>query len=106
VLAAVLSDLHLGMRSGADLLRRAEVRARLFEGIADADELVLLGDSIELRDDRLAESLTVALPFFEALGEALGGRRVTIVPGNHDHRLVEEALRRTGALGLETRSSR
>jgi len=103
VLAAVLSDLHLGMRSGADLLRRADVRARLFEGIADADELVLLGDSIELRDDRLAASFTVALPFFEALGEALGGRRVTIVPRNHDHRLVEEALRRTGALGLEQR---
>jgi UDP-2,3-diacylglucosamine pyrophosphatase LpxH len=103
VVAAVLSDLHLGMRSGADLLRRADVRTQLLERIAEADEVVLLGDSVELRDGRLADSLAVALPFFEALGEAMAGRRVTIVPGNHDHRLVEEALDRPGPLGLEQR---
>jgi len=92
VLAAVVSDLHLGIHTGADLLRRPGVPERLFEAIADADEVILLGDSIELRDGSLAESLRRALPFFEALGAALGGRRLTIVPGNHDHRFAEDGL--------------
>ena len=103
VLAAVVSDLHLGTHSGADLLRRPEVQARLFDALADADEVVLLGDTVELRDDSLAESLERALPFFEALGAALGPRRLTIVPGNHDHRFAEDALRRASHLGLEGR---
>ncbi len=66
--AAVVSDLHLGTHSGADLLRRPEVRARLFDALSDADEVVLLGDTVELRDDSLADSIERALPFFEALG--------------------------------------
>jgi predicted phosphodiesterase len=103
VLAAVVSDLHLGIHTRADLLRRDDVRRKLFDGLADADELVLLGDSVELRDGSLRESLNRALPFFEALGGALDGRRLTIVPGNHDHRFVEDALGRTGRLGLEQR---
>ena len=48
---------------------------------------MLLGDSIELRDGPLAEALEAAAPFFEDLGEALAGRRVTLVPGNHDYQL-------------------
>jgi predicted phosphodiesterase len=103
VLAAVVSDLHLGIHTGADLLRGPEARTRLFGALAEADEVVLLGDSIELRDGSLSDSLERALPFFRALGAALGGRRLTIVPGNHDHRLAEDALRRTGRLGLEHR---
>ena len=50
MLAAVVSDLHLGIHTGADLLRRPEMRARLFDALAGVDEVVLLGDSIELRD--------------------------------------------------------
>jgi predicted phosphodiesterase len=103
VLAAVVSDLHLGTHSGADLLRRPEARARLFETLSAADQVVLLGDAVELRDVSLAKSLERALPFFEALGDALGSRRLTIVPGNHDHRLAEDALRRARHLGLEQR---
>jgi UDP-2,3-diacylglucosamine pyrophosphatase LpxH len=103
VLAAVVSDLHLGIHSGADLLRRPDVQARLFEALSGADEVVLLGDAIELRDGSLAESLERALPFFEAFGAALGSRRLTIVPGNHDHRFAEDALRRARHLGLEQR---
>jgi Calcineurin-like phosphoesterase len=103
VLAAVVSDLHLGSDSGADLLRRDDVRRKLFDGLQEADELVLLGDSVELRDGSLARAVNRALPFFEELGEALGGRRLTIVPGNHDHRLAEEALGRIDQLGLEHR---
>jgi UDP-2,3-diacylglucosamine pyrophosphatase LpxH len=105
VLAAVISDLHLGSRTRGDLLSRPEIRERLFEALADADEIVLLGDSVELRDDPLGQSLERALPFFEALGEAFGGRRVTIVPGNHDHRLTAGWLGHRGSLGLERRTA-
>ena len=90
----VISDLHLGRRTGTDLLDRAAVRSRLFGELERADEVVLLGDSIELRDRPLAEALTVATPFFEELGEALAGRRLTLVPGNHDYQLASNWLRR------------
>jgi predicted phosphodiesterase len=106
VLVAVISDLHLGTRTGTDLLGRPEVRSRLIGGLQGADEVVLLGDSIELRDRPLAEALTLATPFFEELGEALAGRRVTLVPGNHDHQLASAWLRRRRGkpLGLGERS--
>lgn len=75
------------------------------------DHLVLLGDSIELRDGPSADALAVAAPFFDDLGSLLAGRRVTIVAGNHDHQLASPWLerRRTsatgGPLGLEHFSS-
>ena len=108
MLTAVLSDLHLGTRSEADVLRRAPLRKILFERLEEADEIVLLGDVLELREQPLPGALEVALPFFEELGDALPGRRVTIVGGNHDHRLVSDWLeqRRLAGetLGLEQRT--
>jgi Calcineurin-like phosphoesterase len=103
---AILSDLHLGVTSGEDVLRQPEVRRLLFEEIAGADRVVLLGDVVELRDLALGAALDSARPFFEELGAALGEREVTIVPGNHDHRLAEPLLDRLSlagatALGLE-----
>jgi UDP-2,3-diacylglucosamine pyrophosphatase LpxH len=103
VVSAVISDLHLGTRAGADLLRHAKIRGRLLEALAGVDQVVLLGDSVELRDDPLAESLERAVPFFEALAEVVDTGRVTIVPGNHDHRLIAGRLRRGRSLGLEQR---
>ena len=81
----------------------------LFERIEDVDELVLLGDVIELREQPLRGVLEIALPFFEELGDALRGRRVTILGGNHDHRVVSDWLdqRRLAGepLGLEQRTT-
>jgi UDP-2,3-diacylglucosamine pyrophosphatase LpxH len=96
---AILSDLHLGVTSGEDVLRQAEIRRLLFEEIAGADRVVLLGDVVELRDLALGAALDSARPFFEELGEALGEREVTIVPGNHDHRLAEPLLDRLSLAG-------
>ena len=62
--STVISDLHLGTRTGADLLSRPEPRGRLLEEVAEADHVVLLGDSVELRDDPVDVSLERALPFF------------------------------------------
>ena len=72
--------------------RRRRLRRILLEEIAGADRVVLLGDVVELRDLPLGAALEAARPFFEELGEALAGREVTIVPGNHDHRFAEPLL--------------
>ena len=74
------------------------------------DEVVLLGDAVELRDRPLAEALELARPFFDELGSAIGGGRVVLVPGNHDHHLLDDWLERrrlegAGPLGLEQRVS-
>ncbi len=103
---AILSDLHLSLTSGGDVLRDDGVRRILLEEIGDADRVVLLGDVVELRERPLGAALEIARPFFEDLGAALGDREVTIVPGNHDYRLAEPlldelSLSAGGSLGLE-----
>ena len=94
MVTAVISDLHLGTRTKADLLARPEVRDRLIGELESVDQVVLLGDSIELRDKPPSDALAAATSFFEDLGEALSGRRVVLVPGNHDHALSEPWLAR------------
>jgi hypothetical protein len=106
VRTAIISDLHLGVASDEDVLRDPEIRRVLFEEIAGADRLVLLGDVVELRNLPVGPSLERSRPFFEELGEAIGDIKVTLVPGNHDARLAEpllDGLSIAGepALGLE-----
>jgi hypothetical protein len=105
VRTAIISDLHLGLASDEDVLRDPSIRRVLLEELAGADRLVLLGDAVELRTLPLGISLERARPFFEDLGEAIGGIEVVLVPGNHDHRLAEPLLDRLSLdgerLGLE-----
>jgi len=105
---AIVSDLHLGSAFGEDLLRDVAIRRVLFERLAEADRLVLLGDLIELRELPLAVVLEHARPFFEDLAEAMAGRAVVLVPGNHDHRVAEPLLEQLAIagrpLGLEQRA--
>lgn len=96
---ALISDLHLGASSAADVLRQASIRERLIEATADVDRLVLLGDIVELRDLPLDRSLEVARPFFTAIGAAFAGREVVYVPGNHDHRMLGQWLEHPAASG-------
>jgi predicted phosphodiesterase len=103
---AVISDLHLGLGSGADLLRREDIRERLIAALTGVDRLVLLGDLLELRDRPLTEALAAAEPVVTALGAAMEGREMIFVAGNHDHHLIEHWLERreldeAGPLGLE-----
>jgi predicted phosphodiesterase len=88
----ILSDLHLGSVSGADVLRRPELRAPLLEVVADVERVVLLGDVLELRHGPMREAMLAARPFFEDLGQALSGRELVLTAGNHDHALVEPWL--------------
>src|SRR3954452_25536513 len=96
---AVVSDLHLGGLADADVARTEKPLAALVEAVADADRLVLLGDVVELRERPLAEALEVSRPVLEALGRAMAGRSVVIVPGNHDHALAEPWLARLRLAG-------
>ena len=97
---ALVSDLHLGSIGGNDIVREPERRERLVAALEDADRVVLLGDALELRQRPVAAVLEIARPLFEALGRALAGRRLVIVPGNHDHGLAGpwlDGLRLDGA---------
>jgi hypothetical protein len=95
----IISDLHLGSVSGADVLRHAELRAPLLEAVTDADRVVLLGDVLELRHGPPRNAMAAARPFFEDLGRALGERDLVMVAGNHDHALIEPWLVRRGEGG-------
>ncbi|HMJ74282.1 MAG TPA: metallophosphoesterase [Solirubrobacterales bacterium] len=96
---AIVSDLHLGSAFGEDLLRDAGIRRVLLGELASAERVVLLGDVLELRETPLPAALESARPFFEELGEAMSGRPIVLVPGNHDHRLAEPLLERQALAG-------
>jgi predicted phosphodiesterase len=101
VRTAIVSDLHLGTVTDADVARYPEPRERLLAAIQDADRVVLLGDVLELRERPLAELLELVKPFFRALGEVTAGREVVLVPGNHDYQLAEPLLARVRLEGNE-----
>lgn len=93
---AILSDLHLGAAHGDDLLRYPYFCNVLREQLDGIDHIVLLGDILDLRFQRLEDALLLATPFLAMLGDALRGARqprVTYIPGNHDYhyagRLIE-----------------
>jgi predicted phosphodiesterase len=90
------------------VLREARPLRRLCEAVADADRVVLLGDVVELRHGPARDALSAAAPVLSALGAAVGADgEVVIVPGNHDHDLVEPWFARSSRsrpappLGLE-----
>src|SRR3954471_20493408 len=79
----VISDLHLGASTRADLLRRPELREPLIEAVRGVDRVVVLGDGIELRDGAQRDALAVAGPLYEELGRALGaGGELLMLGGN------------------------
>lgn len=92
---AIVSDLHLGSGSESDLLSREPIVDRFASAVSGVDRLVLLGDTIELRDSPIERAMSRAKPFFERVGRELGGAEVVLVPGNHDHRLLGHWLERS-----------
>jgi hypothetical protein len=98
------------MRGGRDVLRAPQPREALAAATAGVQRVVLLGDVVEFRQGPVREALAAAEGPLRALGAALaaggGPVRVTIVPGNHDHRLLVPWLERRArdrspaALGL------
>jgi hypothetical protein len=102
----VVSDLHLGVENGADVARFPAARERLLQALAASDRVVLLGDTVELRERPLPELLARVEPFFQAIAEAVEGKRVTLVPGNHDYALAEPYLLRWRLDGAGERDGR
>jgi hypothetical protein len=106
----VISDLHLGAPTNADLLRRPDLREPLLEAVRGVQRLVILGDGLELREAPQREVAGIAAPFFADVGRALGpDGELLLMAGNHDHglaagwidgRLLSEP---SGFLGLERR---
>ena len=74
----------------------------LAAALADVDELVLLGDLVEMRERPVGQVLADALPVLRRLGSVSAGKRITIVPGNHDHYLARALFDAGGQLSLET----
>lgn len=104
----IVSDLHLGSRLRRDVLRQPGPRRILLDAIAEADQLVLLGDVVELLEGRTDEAMAAAEPVLRGIGRAVGkGREILVIPGNHDHLLVRPWLRarraQSAPLGLATR---
>lgn len=97
----MLSDLHLGGRSGTDLLRGpGAARDALLAAIPRGGRVVLAGDVLELRHGPAREALAAARDMLAALGAAVGADgEVVLLAGNHDHRIVGGWLERTELRG-------
>lgn len=96
------------MRSADPVLSELPARAAFLEQVRQADRLVLLGDTVELRQGPTSEMLAAATAVLDEVGTALGpDKEVVIVPGNHDHRLLaawrerRAAQAQPPALGLD-----
>jgi hypothetical protein len=84
----LVSDLHLGSRAGSDVLRREGVLEELLGALEGIDRLVLLGDTLELRQGRVRDVLDRSRAVLGRLGERMAGRHIVLIPGNHDHALI------------------
>ena len=82
----VVSDLHLGLGGGGDLLAEERHRDALVAALDGADRLVILGDAIELREVPARSAPGLIAPLLRAAGERV--EEIVIVPGNHDHAFV------------------
>jgi hypothetical protein len=70
-------------------------QAALVKAAAGCDRLVLLGDLLELRHGPERDALSAARPALTELSVALGAAaEVVVVPGNHDHALLDGWLER------------
>jgi hypothetical protein len=93
----VISDLHLGLRLGRDVLRRGAPREALLAAVDGVDRLVLLGDVVELLEGRPERSMPIAEPILRTIGAAVGrDAEIIVVPGNHDAALVRPWFRAHG----------
>ena len=95
VRTAVVSDLHLGLSSGADLLRRERFGPGCSRRSRASTGWSCSATCSSCATGRCARSLDAAAPAFGgARRGARASRELVIVPGNHDHHLIEPWLER------------
>ncbi len=93
----VVSDLHLGSRLRHDVLTQPEPLHRLLGALEGIERLVLLGDVVELLEQRAERAMDIAEPILRLIGATLGvDGEVIFVPGNHDRPLVAGWIERVG----------
>ncbi len=80
---AVASDLHLG-DPNSYLAKPEGIRA-FVEAIGEVEQIILLGDVLDLSIASFGEAWKAAKPFFDALHNCT--KRILYVPGNHDFSL-------------------
>ena len=98
----ILSDLHLGRETGylyakdKKFMGNRQALKTLLMDLGPRDEVILLGDLLELAIGSLDEVYEDAGEFFSLLSEAASYKRIVFIPGNHDHHfwreLVEEVF--------------
>ncbi|HET9074824.1 MAG TPA: metallophosphoesterase, partial [Solirubrobacteraceae bacterium] len=93
----LISDAHLGSRVGHAVLQRPAELAGLLTALEPVGHLVILGDLLELNEGRPPrEVLDLAAPTLRGIAEA-GLERITLLPGNHDRRLISPWISAQGA---------
>ncbi|HHT9118104.1 MAG TPA: metallophosphoesterase, partial [Candidatus Hypogeohydataceae bacterium YC38] len=88
----VMSDLHLGEancvlnpRTSDSDHKNINDLVNAINGIGKVDELILLGDFLDLSLASTEEAYSNAKEFFSAFEDFTSVKRITYVPGNHDH---------------------
>ena len=99
----VISDLHLGVRSGADVLGQPQALDVLCSRLDGVDRLVLLGDTLELRHGPARDALAA-----RGAGHARDRRRARVWRAGHDPRRQPRprARRRLAGLARSPRGAR
>lgn len=90
----VISDMHFGDET--QLLDDRRLVDRLMEALATGepiDELILLGDVLDLWVKTTVPALRQARYFIESLTRLPDVKRIIYIPGNHDHQMFLDAFR-------------
>ena len=88
----MISDTHLGAWTGDDLLAHAWAREALRPELERADEVVLLGDFVDLLFAPIEHAFERADGLVELLAHTLVGKRLVWLAGNHDHHILVRRL--------------
>jgi hypothetical protein len=88
----VISDSHLGAWTGDDLLAYAWAREALRPELERADQVVLLGDFVDLLFATTEHAFERADGLVELFARTLAGKRLVWLAGNHDHHILVRRL--------------
>jgi predicted phosphodiesterase len=93
-----LSDLHLG--EGECTLDAETISAFTDElrEIGDIDQLILLGDVLDLSMASFAETVDAAKSFLKQVGTLDEIKEIVFIPGNHDHHLWVQHIEDQGVI--------
>ena len=102
VRSLVVSDTHLGAWTGDDLLAYGWAREVLRPELERADEVVLLGDFVDLLFATTEHAFERADGLVGLFGQTLAGKRLVWLAGNHDHHVLVRRLEALSELRVAT----